>query len=542
MLICVCRCGSIIDSDVPISCKCITQNVHSATMGKQSPAAANNNIDRMTLVYFLLLVYSLKGCLGVSHTSTVISKPLHTFDHLKGFSHFSNDERISHRIQPGSFGVYRRMQMGIINKFLNTKNNSKDNNNLSRETILKVLLHNIGQLKEPGMKDSAHRITETGENGNARERHFVEKSRKDQRITQTQYISLPEFFLGSSRYVGSTTPPLLLSFTKAKNSVTKQEDRILDIPRVNKLKSRANRNEHIENVMNSALASRQQHDTVNFLPASTSHSSDSNNIEKTNFNENTFQQGDIKHINNELNNNENQLHEKSDIVTKTRKENVVEVKDTDSISKLIHETVKKMENIMMNRVYETSNLFTSVDRLTESMPLKFSPGTSNHSISKPNEAYSSVFNDSRAVENNEKKENNVESVHTQVQSADGVANLTADVIKAVTSRKIPKEAQFWRKVSAYLDSDDYLSRTRRNAASKKKHKGRRVMHVSITYGHVMPCEHKDRFYCMNGGTCVYVGALDIRTCRCPIGYTGVRCELIDQEYILSLLTDTLMFS
>lgn len=37
--------------------------------------------------------------------------------------------------------------------------------------------------------------------------------------------------------------------------------------------------------------------------------------------------------------------------------------------------------------------------------------------------------------------------------------------------------------------------------------------LSISYRHVQPCEYSDRFYCMNGGTCVFVGALDIKTCR-----------------------------
>lgn len=37
--------------------------------------------------------------------------------------------------------------------------------------------------------------------------------------------------------------------------------------------------------------------------------------------------------------------------------------------------------------------------------------------------------------------------------------------------------------------------------------------LSISYRHVQPCTYADRFYCMNGGTCVFVGALDIKTCR-----------------------------
>ncbi|KAK3599644.1 hypothetical protein CHS0354_029105 [Potamilus streckersoni] len=53
--------------------------------------------------------------------------------------------------------------------------------------------------------------------------------------------------------------------------------------------------------------------------------------------------------------------------------------------------------------------------------------------------------------------------------------------------------------------------------------------------HTSPCNAEDRHYCLNEGTCVFVGALEIKTCRCKMGYTGVRCEMINQEYILLAL-------
>ncbi len=37
--------------------------------------------------------------------------------------------------------------------------------------------------------------------------------------------------------------------------------------------------------------------------------------------------------------------------------------------------------------------------------------------------------------------------------------------------------------------------------------------IDITYTHVVPCVYADRYYCLNGGTCVFVGALDLKTCR-----------------------------
>lgn len=55
--------------------------------------------------------------------------------------------------------------------------------------------------------------------------------------------------------------------------------------------------------------------------------------------------------------------------------------------------------------------------------------------------------------------------------------------------------------------------------------------------HTSPCDHADRHYCLNGGTCIFLGALEIKTCRCRIGYTGLRCESINQEFLLALLSE-----
>ncbi|XP_033736249.1 uncharacterized protein LOC117324480 isoform X2 [Pecten maximus] len=51
--------------------------------------------------------------------------------------------------------------------------------------------------------------------------------------------------------------------------------------------------------------------------------------------------------------------------------------------------------------------------------------------------------------------------------------------------------------------------------------------------HVIPCSYSDRHYCLNAGTCVLVAALDIKTCRCEIPYTGIRCEMIDVDYLMT---------
>ncbi|XP_060074345.1 uncharacterized protein LOC132554065, partial [Ylistrum balloti] len=51
--------------------------------------------------------------------------------------------------------------------------------------------------------------------------------------------------------------------------------------------------------------------------------------------------------------------------------------------------------------------------------------------------------------------------------------------------------------------------------------------------HVIPCSFSDRHYCLNAGTCVLVAALDIKTCRCKIPYTGIRCDMIDVDYLMT---------
>ena len=102
------------------------------------------------------------------------------------------------------------------------------------------------------------------------------------------------------------------------------------------------------------------------------------------------------------------------------------------------------------------------------------------------------------------------------------------VVKALALGKVPEDVYFWRNMSRLLDSNSYLSRTRRSPYRSRYLRRRRPRPYSrsssryvallrarfaITYNHVRPCLRRDRFYCMNGGTCVFVVALDIKTCR-----------------------------
>ncbi|BFZ07066.1 hypothetical protein BsWGS_10105 [Bradybaena similaris] len=221
------------------------------------------------------------------------------------------------------------------------------------------------------------------------------------------------------------------------------------------------------------------------------------------------------------------------------------------VDSLIHKTVKKMEGIINKRVSQFNEVFDT-DEAKTSGDISISrrdQNTDKDGSYVRSKVYISTSLEKAGSVNHVTGEDQLEDnnpVHKRRSEThlenDDVNDVTAAVIKAVASRTVPRDVQFWMNVSTYLDSSDYLSRTRRSPSRSRKRNGPQYVHLSITYGHVMPCEHKDRFYCMSGGTCVFVGALDIKTCRCPIGYTGVRCELIDQEYILSLLTNTLIFS
>ncbi|KAL4238946.1 Pro-neuregulin-4 [Mactra antiquata] len=60
----------------------------------------------------------------------------------------------------------------------------------------------------------------------------------------------------------------------------------------------------------------------------------------------------------------------------------------------------------------------------------------------------------------------------------------------------------------------------------------------FVYGaHTSPCDSRDIHYCLNGGTCVFVRALEMKTCRCQQMYKGLRCESINVEFLLAALFD-----
>ncbi|KAH3854572.1 hypothetical protein DPMN_097115 [Dreissena polymorpha] len=63
----------------------------------------------------------------------------------------------------------------------------------------------------------------------------------------------------------------------------------------------------------------------------------------------------------------------------------------------------------------------------------------------------------------------------------------------------------------------------------------------IVYGaHSKACDPVDQNYCLNGGSCIIVVPLNIKTCQCKVGFTGQRCQMWNQEYLLALLSQEII--
>ncbi|CAG5114502.1 unnamed protein product, partial [Candidula unifasciata] len=46
--------------------------------------------------------------------------------------------------------------------------------------------------------------------------------------------------------------------------------------------------------------------------------------------------------------------------------------------------------------------------------------------------------------------------------------------------------------------------------------------LTVTYPHKVPCERHT--YCLNGGSCFHIPALEVDICECRADYEGARCE------------------
>lgn len=97
------------------------------------------------------------------------------------------------------------------------------------------------------------------------------------------------------------------------------------------------------------------------------------------------------------------------------------------------------------------------------------------------------------------------------------------------------------------------SKGREKLLSNRKHSSNRHMYISArkrgqksdsernleellnTNPYFQPCDMSYRNYCFNGGMCMKLVKLNEVSCRCPEGYTGIRCEAMSNQSVLQIL-------
>ncbi|CAI9720644.1 pro-neuregulin-4, membrane-bound isoform [Octopus vulgaris] len=83
-----------------------------------------------------------------------------------------------------------------------------------------------------------------------------------------------------------------------------------------------------------------------------------------------------------------------------------------------------------------------------------------------------------------------------------------------------------------LSSDD-LTKTVEQTNTPDSFQGNQAAYGSgadMSLSNLVPCSSKEKFFCLNGGTCYIMVMMERKTCNCPAGYIGERCEMIDHEY------------
>ena len=182
--------------------------------------------------------------------------------------------------------------------------------------------------------------------------------------------------------------------------------------------------------------------------------------------------------------------------------------DTESLRILIQKTIEKMFDRL-----EAHILFHDVE-VPDSGDMASTSHDSSSRHSWDNPASNGEFEEMLVDERLSAWQQHIEQSYQHVLSI---------LLEATSLQTIPENLEFWKRVYAILENSNYLSRTKRSPRRGRrrrpgyryrarflKHMRRQLM---INYGHVTPCAWKDRFYCMNGGTCVMIGDLDIKTCR-----------------------------
>lgn len=105
----------------------------------------------------------------------------------------------------------------------------------------------------------------------------------------------------------------------------------------------------------------------------------------------------------------------------------------------------------------------------------------------------------------------------------------------VDARDVQSDAYVYNRAQPTLNHNRLLSDSR-----TKRPKRIRRSFIIVQEGKKNPLTRCDPFaerhYCHNNGICGYIPSLDLKTCRCPMNYTGSRCEIMDIQYLMSQLT------
>lgn len=110
----------------------------------------------------------------------------------------------------------------------------------------------------------------------------------------------------------------------------------------------------------------------------------------------------------------------------------------------------------------------------------------------------------------------------------------------VDARKLQSDAYVYNRAQLTLNHNRLLSDSRTKRPRRMRRSFFDETTIVVQEGRKNPLTKCDPFaerhYCHNNGKCSYIPSLDLKTCRCPMNFTGSRCEMMDIQYLMSQLT------
>ncbi|BFZ11675.1 hypothetical protein BsWGS_14713 [Bradybaena similaris] len=492
----------------------------------------------MILVHLLVLLYSWRACLGAHSPETVLESQ-DIVGHLGLLTKFSGNELES------LTGEYHPSKHIVVHDDVDNEFNSASRNTQIREFSLKMLLEKLAKLRYLHKKENHIKISHTarkGENANRREHYHFRETPMPIHPSHTQHIYPSELlprhdsdirftndpvrtktwsdFLSSSSVEGhkqslpfAATPDvfrhldndlytdllLLGRPATAENKDIQTNKKDFYYLTVHKGKQELSvHDSKSKKLINTdgrkfSELDKSEENKISYLFTPVNYLAGKDDTEPLYSNDETLNVENSQSFDKRVDRGHERPHDDAQ-----------NGRGTDTVSSLIFKAVKKMEDIVKRQVYQYDTFLTAVQHLPDDL----SETMEQANLSNENNTWLHEREYPALTGNTQANE----LLLPEHKLSDENGSVMEEVIKAVTVRKVPKDMRFWQRLSDYLDSSSYRSRSRRSPQGKKR-KGHRYVHLSITYGHVMPCEYKDRFYCMNAGTCVFVGALDIKTCR-----------------------------